>query len=181
MSVALCYKPAMTPTACASCKGTKGLVPCGGCESPVCKRCAQSVEKDRFAFLDAIPPELSHRTYCGPCFTRTVAPAMADYDRTMARARNVFVFDKGQGELTRLLKRAEKPVRVVDCADREETLLRLAFAAVRRGCNTLIDVDVSSRKVRHHGYQTSAWQGTGVPIALDAAALARLGVDEKVR
>lgn len=164
---------AMDASACLSCKQTKGLSPCGSCQGPVCKRCLQVLEDNAFALLEKVPGDLSHRAYCGPCFVGKVAPALDEYERTLALAKGVFVFHKGQGEETRLIKRSEKPLRVVECTDEKETLLRLAFLAAQRGFNALLDVDLTAKKVRNFGYQTLAWQGTGVPARIDGESLER--------
>lgn len=84
----------------------------------------------------------------------------------LAKARNVGIYFKDQGKETRLLKRSEKPVRVLDCPDREETLLRLAFLAVKAGFIGLLDVDIVATKVRDGAYQTSSWSGSGIPSNL---------------
>lgn len=99
----------------------------------------------------------------------TVAPAEVEYDRLVARAARVTVFmKKRDGEETRLYPRTEKPFRVTDCLDERETLLKLAFHAVRGGYNALVDVEIKRRQVRNHGYQSSRWEGVGIPSKFTA-------------
>lgn len=118
-----------------------------------------------------MPPELTHEVYCAGCADTTVLPALAIYDADMERAREMLVFVKSQGKETRLIRRQEKPVRVDACADREETVLRLAFFAAKLGYNAIIDVDVVSKKVRNHAYQTLVWSGSGTPANVNDRSL----------
>lgn len=73
------------------------------------------------------------------------------------------VFMKAQFKETRLIKRLEDPISVVACADYDETLLRLAFRAAQLNYNGIIDVDITSKKVRTGNYQTSVFSGTAIP------------------
>ncbi len=158
---------------CSSCKGPKASLSCGRCAVAICKRCAQTVEPGTFAFLEQIPADISHKTYCVPCYNEAVQPALSSYNGVMARARKVYIFEKKtRGAETRLIKRTEKPVKVEGCSDERDTLMRLAFRVASRGFNALIDVDVQSKKVRDEdGYQTTTWQGIGVPVRVDAVKL----------
>lgn len=156
----------MTSTSCVTCQKSKAPLHCGLCGASVCKGCVHFVE-DRFTFLESVPPELSHGAYCDGCFTEKVQNALAEYEATMEAARNVSIYFKNQSKETRLFKRSKEVFRVQDCPDRDETILRLAFRAASRGYNGLIDVDVTSEKVRHGGYQTLKWSGTAVPLRLD--------------
>ena len=85
----------------------------------------------------------------------------------MRRARKVIVYVKNQGEETRLMRRQARPIKVTDCRDRDETLLRLAFFAADAGFNALLDVSIAARKVRNEGYQTMRWDGVAIPTTLD--------------
>jgi len=156
---------------CSSCRLPKASLVCECCQASQCKSCAIKLKKDSFSFLPVIPTELTHLIYCGLCFDEKVAPALAAYNETMAKARNVNVFFKTQSEETRLLKRAEKPITVNQCEDKDETLLRLAFLAAQAHFNTLIDVVIKSEKVRMQAYQTTQWNGSGIPLYIDEARL----------
>lgn len=149
---------------CISCQKTKALLKCGLCECDVCKYCAQIQPEDQFSFLPDAPSELKHSVYCGPCFDQNVADLWNDYQQTMEKAKNILVYLSNQGKETRLIKRKEKPVKVVDCRDHDEALMRLAFQAVRAGYNCLVDVNLESTKVKIDGYQTQIWNGSGVPV-----------------
>ena len=152
---------------CIVCRRPKLNHECGVCLGGICKKCAVTLEKDSFSFLATVPTELSHKYYCGPCYDEKVAPELQSYTQTMARMRRVIVFMKGQGEETRLMNRKEKPIRVDSCEDKEETLLRLAFIAVRSNCNGLLDVEINPRKVKNAGYSTTLWTGVAIPTHLD--------------
>ena len=84
--------------------------------------------------------------------------------------KSVFVFFKTQSKETRMMSRKEIQVKVENCPDREETLMRLAFLAAFGGFNTLIDVELNSEKVRNSSsYQTSNWSGSAKPTTIDAS------------
>ncbi len=151
---------------CISCQGTKALLKCGCCESDVCKYCAHILPEDNFSFLTEVAPELKHEVYCPPCFNLHVSDQWDDYQATMEKAKNINVYLSNQSKETRLIKRIQKPIKVSGCKDHDETLLRLAFQAVKAGFNGLIDVDLVSQKVKIAGYQTQTWSGKGIPVEL---------------
>lgn len=157
----------MKSAICSSCRLPKANLTCECCQALQCKSCAQKLKKDSFSFLTTLPKELSHQIYCGRCFDQKVAPALAEYETHLRKARNVNVFFKTQSEETRLMRRSEKPIKVSGCEDKDETLLRLAFLAAQANFNTLIDVVITSEKVRMEAYQTTRWNGSAVPINLD--------------
>jgi len=157
----------MTKELCSSCRLPKANLECESCHAIQCKKCVQKLPKDSFSFLKTIPADLTHRLYCAPCFETKVAPTLESYQSTMARAKEVMVFFKTQSEETRLIRRVEKPIHISDCVDRDEVIMRLAFLAAENNFNALVDVVVTSEKVRNEGYQTTKWKGTGVPVPLD--------------
>jgi hypothetical protein len=57
--------------------------------------------------------------------------------------------------------------------DRDEALLRLAFFAAQGNYNSLVDVELTSEKVRNGGYQTLKWRGVGVPVHVNKKRLFR--------
>jgi hypothetical protein len=156
---------------CPFCQKPKATLECGLCKTAVCKYCAQFLDEGRLAFKAKVPTELSHTTYCGPCFDFKVAPEIEAYEALMTRAKNITVFYKAESKDTRLVERREKPFKVANCPDRDETLLRLAFMAAEAGFNSIIDVDITSAKVRDHAYQTSVWQGQCIPAQLSQAKI----------
>ncbi len=166
---ALYYTPkcaiacAMEAQVCSLCQKPKASAQCGLCGGPVCKKCLEKLPENHFSYLESVPPELSHTVYCGRCFDASVAQPLQNYDQLMEKAKAVFVFYRGQGEETRLMRRTEAPISIDGIADRAETLMRLAFRAVEAGFNTLVDVDILATKVRNEGYQTTKWKGIGTP------------------
>lgn len=163
----------MEKSVCCTCQKPKAALECGVCKEAVCKNCAQFLEEGSFSFLSHIPENLAHSAYCSPCFDAQVTSELSEYNRIMELAKDIHVFEKDQGKETRFFKRKEKALRVENCADRDETLLRLAFFAAKAGFNTLIDVDVTSEKVRSGTYQTQIWKGSGVPTTVDEGRLNR--------
>lgn len=158
---------------CLSCSRPKATLNCGLCASAVCKSCALFVDENDFSFLKTIPKELTHSVYCGPCYDEKVAPRRAWYDQTMENAKEVLVFFKDQGKESRAFDRTAPVVEVDDCADRDETVLRLAFLAAQGKFNAIIDVDLNSVKIRNAGYQTMKWKGKAVPTQIDLDKLKR--------
>ena len=118
-----------------------------------------------------IPADLKHTYYCGHCYDSIVEPALEEYQEVMERAKNAFVFFKTQRKEVPLIKK-ERITRYVDQNhDRDETILRLAFFAAELGHNAVIDCEVTSQKIRQNDYQTSVWQGEGVPATVDGAKI----------
>lgn len=161
----------MSEKTCLSCSKKKALLECGVCHETVCKYCAQIVEDEQFSFLPEIPEKLSYTTYCIPCFDINVAADLEEYNRIMEAAKEIHVFDIGQGKETRLIKRIEDPVSVVDCPDRQEAILRLAFFAAQKNFNSLLDMNLTSRKVREGSRQRAIWSGTAIPAQVDSQKL----------
>jgi hypothetical protein len=153
----------MEKSVCISCFKPKATLECGACHSTVCKYCAQFVEEETFSFLGQVPEDLAHSTYCPPCFNEKVQPKLDAYNHTMELAKEIDVYYKKQSKETRLIKRFEDPVHVQACSDRDETILRLAFFAAQRNFNSIVDVQVSSVKVKMGSYQNLSWSGTGIP------------------
>lgn len=148
---------------CCVCSQVKAPLVCGICGGSICKKCTQFTEEGAFSFLKTVPPALAHQIYCGVCFDREVAPALTEYEATMEAARNIMVFMKSQSKETRLISRKEPVVKVSDCADHDECILRLAFFAAQLKFNALIDVQVTPKKLITGGYQTTVYSGTGIP------------------
>lgn len=142
------------------------MLKCGCCESDVCKYCAHILPEDCFSYLAQVPAELKHSVFCPPCFNLHVSDIWDDYQKTMEQAKNINVFLTNQSKESRLIKRIQKPIKVVECKDHDETLMRLAFQAVKAGFNGLVDVELTSKKVKMSGYQTLVWAGVGVPAQI---------------
>ena len=158
---------------CVSCRKPKASKKCGLCEGDVCKSCLQFIEPTTFSFLPELPPELSHTHYCSGCYGSTVEPALVSYGETMELAKTVFVFFTTQKRRPTTLKRGLEQVRVVACADRDETILRMAFLAAREGHNAIVETEVDCKKLRNEGYQKSEWRGVAFPATVDASKLDR--------
>lgn len=90
---------------CSSCQKPKATLKCGLCTDALCKSCAQTLDADSFQMLKEIPPHLSHKAYCVPCFDSKVAAELETYNQDLEKARNVYVFTKAQSKETRLIKR----------------------------------------------------------------------------
>lgn len=148
---------------CCICQKSKTTLICGLCSQDLCKSCAEFLAPENISFLKEIPEVLQHTTYCSACFANEVSPKLADYEHTLEAAKNILVFDKTQGKETRFIKRKEAPLQVTDCADKNETILRLAFFAVQLGFNSIIDLDLKSRKIKDGRHQHTLWSATAIP------------------
>lgn len=110
-----------------------------------------------------MPAGLEAGSYCPQCFETRVRPEIEAYEQKLERARNMNVFLKKQGKEVVHLRRAQFPVKVENCEDRDEAILRLAFLAAEEGYDTIIGVDLTTTKVRDNSYQKTLWSGVGTP------------------
>lgn len=158
---------------CIDCGKNNAQFECEVCEGAICKKCSNMLEADAFSFLDPLPEVLSHTRYCGNCFGEHVEPARAEYQETLEKAEEVFVFFVTQKKEVPLISKSKEVLKIAECKDRDETILRLAFKAAQKGFNGIVQVEVSSKKIRMEAYQTSVWQGTAQPAQVDAEKIER--------
>ncbi len=158
---------------CSTCFKPKATLVCGLCSDPICKSCAQFLEEESFLFLPLRPPESLQTTFCGPCFDAQVAPILENYSQTLERAKEILIFTKTQNKETRFIRRDEDRIHITACSDREEVVMRLAFQAAQRNFNGVIDMEVSTRKVRDGSYQTTEWTGSGIPAHVNPEKLVK--------
>lgn len=161
----------MTSTNCAICGKSKAKLNCGICNDIICKSCTQFLDEDTFSFFRNVQPDLKHTTYCVTCYDQKVEPTLAHYNDLMRKAKDTIVFYKKQNKETHFIKRNEDTVKVVDCADKDETILRLAFFAAQKGYNSIIDVEVTPKKVQDGVYQTTVYSGVAIPAHIDESKL----------
>jgi hypothetical protein len=126
-----------------------------------------------FQLMPNAPAELMHASYCHACFEAKVRQPLEHYIEVAERAQNIIVYEIGQKKETRLMRRSQKPFRVESCADRQETLMRLAYMAAEAGFNGLIDVALVGKKIREGTYQTTEWSGTAIPAEIDERRVPR--------
>ncbi len=164
----------MTTTAkivCKVCqKPAPGLV-CSCCSEPICKSCARFIEDENFAYWPEAKKKFAEHTYCTACFDTHVAATLAEYDGVFERAGRVAIFFKEQSKETRLIKRREELVHVKDGEDYDGSILRLAYQAALVDCNALVDVVLSSHKVKIGGYTKTHWTGIGRPVRVEERVL----------
>lgn len=162
-----------------TCRSPKNRRQCESCGVDICKNCMEFLDEKTFAFLEKLPDELKHSFYCISCHDTIVAPALAEYEDNIAKAREVIFISKAYKGHLPVIRKSTSDVSVKEAVDRDEVVLRLAFQAVLQGFNSIIQAELSSEKVRNHSYQKSRWAGKGTPAELDLARL-RLE-DEKKR
>lgn len=156
---------------CCVCQKTKTGLTCGLCKEDVCKGCTEFLDHDSFSFLKTKPEHLVSGAFCLTCYNNTISVELSEYEAQVEKAKNILIFDNTQGKETRLFKRLEPEIKVDECEDKNETVLRLAFMAAQLGFNAIIDLDLRSKKVKHGGYQHSIWSATGVPTNVDESKL----------
>lgn len=152
---------------------TRKTFTCVQCAASLAKNETQFVSEDSFAFLSRPPKHLAIGSYCYQCFDRDVAPELDRYNAKMESAKNVNVFFASQSKESRFVRRIEKPIKVENCQDRDEVVMRLAFLAVEANKNSIVDVDLTSIKVRNGSWQSSLWSGRAIPADIDEAHLNR--------
>ncbi len=153
----------MTNPSCSTCHKPKANLVCEICQDAICKKCTEFVDENSFSFLTHVPKLLLCTTLCKTCFEQKISPEIIKYNDMMASAKNMFVFMKAQFKETRRVKRLADPIIIVDCADYDETILKLAFRGAELGYNAIIDVDITSKKVKTGNYQTTVFSGTAIP------------------
>jgi len=114
---------------CNICQIPRAYAHCGICKCALCKSCEHFQEPDKFLFLELVPEELKLIHYCPDCFDVQIVPAQTKYEETMERAKKINIFFILDKNLPRLLKKANNPIRIQNCKDRDETILRLGFKA----------------------------------------------------
>lgn len=156
---------------CKTCKKPKANFNCGICHEAVCKSCGHFVGEDAFSFLVKVPEVLKHPVYCTNCFDENVSAPLHDYEETMEKAREVMIFNKDESKRTGHIKRKEDPYKVEDCEDEDETVMRLAFFAVKNGFNCLLDVQISHKKIVVGSHKKTIFSGTAIPVTIDPSAI----------
>ncbi len=144
---------------------------CQFCECPLHKSEAEFIDEESFDFALRKPKFIPVGAYCFTCFEGKVKSAVDDYNEKMERAKNVNVFYISQNKESRFVRRNEEPLKIEDCDDRDEVILRLAFLAVEADKNALVDLDFSTRKVYNGGWKTTRWTGWAIPGTVDESKL----------
>lgn len=155
----------MTKNECSSCLRVTHTLTCDLCQNPCCKSCTVFVDEDLFEMPAMLPKNLQDKAMCALCYQSDAAHIIDNYNEILERAKSVNVYDMLQTHETYKMNRHEKAVIVQECNDREETLMRLAFLAAQRGFNTLVDVNIQSKKISQGGtYKKLVWSGKGIPL-----------------
>ena len=125
----------------------------------------QFIDEDFFEMQSLLPEDLRNKTFCLNCFNQGIDERISRYRDIVEMAKNVDIFNKTQTKETRRIKRIEDPIRVENCDDRQEAVMRLAFIAADKGFKTIVDVDITSKKVGEgKSYKKLVWKGVAVPV-----------------
>lgn len=166
---------------CLSCRKRAGAYACVSCEDPVCKPCSETVSDPLFVSLESIPEAQVAGRFCGRCFDSEMGPRLDAYRTTLEAAKQVFIFFTSQKKSIPLIRKSKTLVVVESCADRDETILRLAYFAAKEEYNAVVDVDVSVKKIRAGGStKTADWKGQGYPALVDGAKVDRQDAQERI-
>lgn len=152
---------------CDQCGKSSATLNCSNCHGPLCKNCAEFLKPEDFQYSEEQQKNFIQKSFCQNCYQTSVWPELQQYEETLEKAKQVFVYYKHQGKETRLMKRNEKPLKVENCVDKDEATMKLAFQTCLMKHNALLDVELSSTKVRQGGYQTLIWKGEGIPTTLN--------------
>lgn len=163
----------MTNLNCVTCGKSKNLLVCECCSTQVCKNCAHILSEEAFSFVSIKSDIMTKKIFCNPCYLSEVGPQLDLYENRLELAKDVNIYFSYQGKETRLMSRKEKSIQVLNCADREETLLRLAFMAVEKGFDTILDVQLVGEKQRMGSYQKTIYKAQGTPTILDQKLIIR--------
>lgn len=158
---------------CETCRTPEAPSKCDLCECALCKRCILKLPPGAFSMMSVIPPELSLSRYCRFCFDDKVQAPLTVYEETLELAKDVFIFFETQRKEIPLIRKSREVMKVADCDDRDETILRLAYMAAEQKYNAVVDTYVDGEKKRNHAHQTYRWSGRGTPALIDAAKMDR--------
>ena len=109
---------------------------------------------------------------CGLC-NEPVCKSCVIAMESEAFTKDVYFLTKAYPGYVRVLRKHTKRVVVEDCADRRDTIVRMAFFAAELGFNAIIEAEVESFKTRSHGYLSSRWKGSAMPAQIDGEQLER--------
>lgn len=127
--------------------------------------------EEAFFYAPNPAPELLHPRYCFQCFDSVVRPALDEYEAKLAVAKEVFSVPKAYRGQLPLIDEAKEDIRVDDCKDPAEAVLKLGFLAADRGFNAIIRTRTLQKKLRNHAYQTSRWSAEARPANLNGDRL----------
>ena len=154
---------------CEGCLVTEATHACGQCLKPLCKTCTKFVESSLFFLMAKLPEELSRGRYCSNCYEGRIQPALEKYRSIAALAKSVYIVDRPHRRSLPVTRQTNSPIKVEDCKDREESLLRLAFIAAEAGYNAVLKVKVGAKKIRNEGYQKMSWHASGFAAEINSA------------
>lgn len=156
---------------CETCRTPDATEECKLCGNALCEDCVMAPPHGTFSLMAKIPTELSYQCYCRFCYDDKIEPEAQKYEELLARAKDIFIFFKTQKREIPLIRKTKEIMKVTECSDRDETILRLAYMAAEKNFNAVIETDVNYAKVRNAGYQTTNWSGTGIAAQVDEAKL----------
>lgn len=155
----------MERSTCVICNKNKTALRCESCGDVSCKNCVEFIDEDHFAMVALLPEDLKNKTFCLNCYHQGVGERVSRYTAMAEQAKKVDIFSKTQTKETRRIKRIEAPIQVAECEDRDLALMSLAFLSVEKGFNTIVDVEVKSKKLGEgKSYKKVVWTASGIPV-----------------
>lgn len=157
----------MESNTCDVCLANKTPIHCDRCDCFSCKKCSHFINENIFEFQEFLPEHLRGKAFCPNCYTDHIQEEFAKYEDILERAQNIDVYEKKLSSETRLIPRTEKKIKIEGSAGRKDAILQLAFLAASKGFNTIIDVDLVSRKIRNASHKKLVWDGTAMPANVE--------------
>lgn len=149
---------------CDVCLKNKTPLSCDICSNVSCRHCSVFIDETSFEFLSLLPDHIKDKMFCPNCYDEKIAEEFFKYQEMLNKAKDVDIYDDTQGAETRLMRRVEKVIKVIECDGREEALIRLAFLAVEKGYDTIVDVNIKSIKSGQDSYIKKVWNGSAIPV-----------------
>jgi len=158
-------------SSCSFCDQKKNLLTCCHCGCDVCKKCVEILSEETFQYSNSFVFDENKVVYCRPCYDKNIEPKLLHYNEIVEKAKDVNVYFYQQAKETQFMSRSQTPLKVIDCTDRNEAVMKLAFMAAEKGFNGLIQVQVKDEKVRMGSYQTQKFHATGIPTNIKASEI----------
>lgn len=163
---------------CQQCQAKASLSSCGLCQIPLCKQCRETLSPKAFSLLESRPAHLSHRTYCGDCFTHKVQPELQEYEAIEARAQHIYFQSNRYRGNPHILNKQPKSFTISKCDDRRQLILMLAYQAAKLNYNAIVGADIRSKRVHAPGgYGHYEWSGSATPANINGAAFEASRID----
>lgn len=157
-----------TSSSCVICNNPKANITCRECDSSVCKSCIEFVGDALFEYDEYTDETSPVGHYCSSCYTTTIVPRLDVYNEIVERAKEVSVFSTEKSQESRLIKRTDVKLKIDECEDKEDLIMKLAYMAAKAGYNSIVDMDLVYTKTRDGSFKLANWSGTATAANLNS-------------